>query len=100
MGIDIARHGARENLAGGRHRTNGQRPFEPGAQEPYLVVEPDAALAFELPDLLFDLLADVVALLLEQPDLAADVAFDKRLAELEKPELALDCLFEFVQGGK
>ena len=66
----------------------------------HLVVEPDTALALELPDLLFDLLADVVALLLEQPDLAADVALDKGLAEFEKPELALDCLFEFVQGGK
>ena len=59
--IDIARHGARKHFARRRHRADGQRPLDPGADEAHLVVEPDAALALELPDLLVDLLADIVA---------------------------------------
>src|SRR5262249_41810477 len=104
MRIDITRHGAREHLARRCHRPNGQRPLDPGADEAHLVVNPNAALALELPDLifdfLFDFLADIVAPLLEQPDVPPDVALDDSLLQLEEPQLPLDPLFESTQGRK
>src|SRR5207248_2388272 len=96
--IDIAGHGARQNFSRRRHRTDGQRAFDPGTDEAHFVVEPDAALALELPDLLFDLLADAVALLFEHADLAFDLALDDSLSDLQKPELAFDPSFKFLQG--
>ena len=71
-----------------------QRPLDPGADEAHLVVEPDTALALELPDLIFDLFADIVAALLKQPDVPSDVALDDSLLQLEEPQLPLDPLFE------
>ena len=96
--IDIARHGARKHFARRRHRADGQRPLDPGADEAHLVIEPNAALALELPDLVFDLLADIVALLLEQPDVASDVALDNGLLQLEKPQLPLDLSVQMCAG--
>ena len=61
MRIDIARHGAREHLLDGVTAPMLQRPLDPGADEAHLVVEADTALALELPDLIFDLFADIVA---------------------------------------
>ncbi len=87
MRIDIPRHGAREHLARRRHRTHRQRPLEPGADEAHFVIKPNAALAFELPDLffdfLFDFLADAVALALEQSDLAPDIALNNSFFQFE-----------------
>src|SRR5262249_1100783 len=96
--IDIARHGARENFSRWRHRPDGQRPFDPGADEAHLVVEANAALALELADLLFDLLADAVAPFFECADLPFDLALDNDLPDLQKPELALDPSLKLLQG--
>src|SRR4029077_1529432 len=96
--IDIARHGARQNFSRRRHRADRQRPLDPGTDEAHLVIDPNAALALELPDLLFDLLADAAALLFEHADLAFDLALDDDLPDLQKPELALNPSFKFLQG--
>jgi len=100
MRIDIASHGAREHLARRRHRADAERPLDPGADEAHLVVEPDTAFALELPDLIFDFFADIVAATLKQPDVPSDVALDDSLLQLEEPQLPLDPLFECTQGRK
>src|SRR5208282_1652823 len=100
--VDIPRHGPRQNLAGGRYGANRQRPFEPGADEAHLIVEPNPLLQLELMYLLLDSLTDVFALLLEQSELALDLAFDDMLPGLQEADLPLDLLFdllfEFLQG--
>jgi hypothetical protein len=53
-----------------------------------------------LPNPLFDLLADAVALALEQPYLASDLTLDNGLPEIEEAQLALDLLFKSAQGRK
>ena len=74
-----------------------QGPFDPGADEAHLVVEPDAPLELELLDLRFDLLADAVALLLEPPDLALDLAFDDGFPELEEANVPSDLFLKLLQ---
>jgi len=74
------------------------RTLDPGPDEAHFVVEPNAPLELELPDLRFDLLADAIALLLEQPDLAFDLALDDVLSELQEAKLPLEFPFKLLQG--
>ena len=55
---------------------------------------------FELPNPIFDLLADIVTPAFKQPDVTSDVALDDRLLQLEEPQLPLDPLFECTQSRK
>src|SRR5262249_55604170 len=120
--IDIARHGAGERAAGGRHRPGGQRLLDPAADEAHLVVEADAVLLLEAPDLNLELLLmrfeflleplpmrlklpldpllNRAFLLLEQLDVKPDSSFQLALLQLEQPLLLLEFPFEELQGWK
>ena len=83
-------------MPGRRHRANAQRPLDPGANEPHLVVETDAPLLLELADLLLDALADAVALLLEKPNSLSDLALNDVLVDFEEAKLPPDFLLELL----
>src|SRR5262249_18021353 len=69
--VDKAGHRAREHLAGRRYSADAQRALDPRADEAHFVIEADAALALELPDVVFDFFfdfpAEIVAPTLKQP---------------------------------
>ena len=101
--IDIARHRARQHLAGRRDGAHRQRLLDPGADEADFVVEADAVLLFEAAQARLDVTADA---LLDQAERALHLLLEMLLDEanalldvlpddlFEKP----DTLFELLEG--
>ena len=78
LGIDVVRHDPRQRLARRRHRADGQRLLDPGAQETEFVA--------------------VEVLLLEVAQPPSDPAADRAALELDEAELPLDLALEDLPG--